>query len=458
MSRRPSEHAAGRQALESFVTARLGRPAPRPATPARPEPKRRATADAQDFENLPGYRELKLQRSAAELIGLGNPFFRVHEAKAGATTSIEGRPFTNFSSYDYLGLNGHAEVNAAAQAAIVEFGTSSSASRVVAGERPGHITLEKALAAHYETEACVAMVSGHATNVTTLGALMEAPDVIYHDALIHNSVVVGAQLSGAQRRSFAHNDPNALDTLLRATRHEHRRALIVIEGLYSMDGDAPDLAAFIALKDRYDAWLMVDDAHGLGVLGRNGAGLFEHADVDPHGVDIWMGTLSKTLSSCGGYIAGPAALIEYLKCTAGGFVYSVGMAPPLAAAATTALQILHREPERVERLRRNGGLFLDCARERGLDVGSSLGLAVIPVIIGDSLKAVTLSDKLFARGINVQPIIHPAVPERGSRLRFFMTSEHTEAQIRETVTAVADELEALNQGGSLIEKMMKARA
>lgn len=447
----------GRAALAGFVTNRLGRNtnAARPTTKA--NEKGSGDAAVQRFESLPGYRELKLQRSAANLIGLGNPFFRVHDTKAGATTRIDGKTFINFSSYDYLGLNGHPDLNDAARKALDEYGTSSSASRIVAGERPGHLSLERALASHYETDACVVMVSGHATNVTTIGALMEPGDVIFHDALIHNSVVTGAKLSGAQRRSFAHNDLDSLETLLGATRHEHRRALIVVEGLYSMDGDAPDLAALVALKERFNAWLMVDDAHGLGVLGRTGIGLAEHCGVDSRSVDIWMGTLSKTLSSCGGYVAGPAALIEYLKCTAGGFIYSVGMSPPLAAAAEAALALMHAEPERVERLRQNGQLFLACAKKQGLDTGTSLGLAVIPVIVGDSLKSVTLSDRLFKRGINVQPIIHPAVPERASRLRFFMTSDHTPEQIRETVAAVAEELAAIEKGGSLIERLMAKR-
>ena len=453
----PSRPQDGRAALASFVTNRLGRANARPAGPAPVEDKGAAGESIQDFEKLTGYRELRLQRSAADLIGLGNPFFRVHETRAGANTRIEGQAYSNYSSYDYLGLNGHPAVSGAARKAIEAFGTSASASRIVAGERPGHLKLERALAAHYGTDACVVLVSGHATNVTAIGAILEAPDVIFHDALIHNSVVTGAQLSGAQRRSFAHNDPAALEKLLEATRHEHRRALIVVEGLYSMDGDAPDLAAFVELKRRFDCWLMVDDAHGLGVLGRTGAGLHEHCGVDASDVDIWMGTLSKTLSTCGGYIAGPAPLIEYLKCTAGGFIFSVGISPPLAAAAEAALEIMHAEPHRVERLRQNGHLFLSCAKKHGLDTGTSLGLAVIPVIIGDSLKSVTLSDRLFKRGINVQPIIHPAVPERSSRLRFFMTSEHTPEQIRETVDAVAEELAAIEKGGSLIEQLMAKR-
>ncbi len=451
MTARPDE---GRAALASFVTNRLGRNRP---APVETQIQKSAQNSAQDFAKLTGYRELRLQRSAADLIGLANPFFRVHDAKAGATTRIDGNSFTNFSSYDYLGLNGHPTVSGAAKKAIEAFGTSASASRLVAGERPVHQRLEKAFAAHYGTDACVVMVSGHATNVTAIGAILEPADVIFHDALIHNSVVTGAQLSGAQRRSFGHNDPTALEKLLEATRHEHRRALIVVEGLYSMDGDAPDLSAFVELKKRYDCWLMVDDAHGLGVLGRTGAGLHEHCGVDPSEVDIWMGTLSKTLSTCGGYIAGPSILIEYLKCTAGGFLYSVGLSPPLAAAAEAALSLMKAEPERVERLRRNGQLFLSCAKKHGLNTGTSLGLAVIPVIVGDSLKAASLSDRLFKRGINVQPIIHPAVPERASRLRFFITSEHTPEQIKETCAVVAEELAALETGSSLIEQLMARR-
>ena len=328
----------------------------------------------------------------------------------------------------------------------------------MAGERPGHLSLEKALADHYDTEACVVMVSGHATNVTTIGALLEPGDVIFHDALSHNSIVTGAQLSGAQRRSFAHNDLDALETLLGATRHEHRRALIVVEGLYSMDGDAPDLAALIALKQRYDAWLMVDDAHGLGVLGRTGIGLAEHCDVDPargrhldgHALEDAV-RLRRLHRRTGGADRVPEMHRRRLRL----------QRRHLAAARRRRRDgrstIMHAEPERVERLRQNGQLFLSCAKKHGLDTGTSLGLAVIPVIVGDSLKSVTLSDRLFKRGINVQPIIHPAVPERASRLRFFITSEHTPEQIRETVDAVAEELAAIEKGGSLIEQLMAKR-
>ena len=249
------------------------------------------------------------------------------------------------------------------------------------------------------------------------------------------------------------DDSAALDQLLATLRPQFKRVLIAVEGLYSMDGDCPDLAELVAIKQRHGAWLMVDEAHGLGVLGETGAGLFEHCGIDPRQVDIWMGTMSKTLSSCGGYIAGSAALVEFLKCTSGGFVYSVGVPPAMAAAAATALDTLHAEPDRVRRLRDNGALFCAAAREHKLDVGTTTGLAVVPVLVYDSLVAVVLSQKLFARGINVQPIIHPAVPERSARLRFFITSEHTEEQIRKTVAIVAEELRAVGDSRAILQRL-----
>ena len=440
--------ANARQSLEKLVAARLG------ANVAEPEIAPASRYDAlTDFTTLPGYREVRLQRAAAETLGIGNPFFRVHDERAGSTTRIDGRSFDNFSSYDYLGLNGHPSVSTAAKAAVDRYGTSPSASRVVAGERPVHGELERALAAHYGQDSCAVFVSGHATNVNAIGSLMGPRDLIVHDALAHNSILTGATLSRAERRSFAHNDIDALDTLLTQLRPQFQRVLIVVEGLYSMDGDCPDLPALVALKKRHGAWLMVDEAHGLGVLGPTGAGLHEHAGVDPREVDIWMGTLSKTLASCGGYIAGCSALVEFLKCTSGGFIYSVGMAPAMAAAATAALAALHAEPERVGRLRDNGALFCSLAREHGLDTGSTLGLAVVPVIVYDSLVAVTLSQRLFERGINVQPIIHPAVPERTSRLRFFITADHQPDQIRRTVEAVAEELARVGNTKAILQRL-----
>ena len=188
---------------------------------------------------------------------------------------------------------------------------------------------------------------------------------------------------------------------------------------------------------------MVDEAHALGVLGKHGRGVAEHFDIDPREVDVWMGTLSKALSACGGYIAGSHELIEVLKFRAAGQVYSVGMSPPLAAAALAALQQLKAEPERVARLQANGALFLKEARARGLDTVTSEGYAIVPVMVGDIVRAGRITDRMLARGVNVLPIIYPAVPLKAARLRFFLTSEHTPEQIRSVVQITAEELRKL---------------
>jgi 7-keto-8-aminopelargonate synthetase-like enzyme len=190
---------------------------------------------------------------------------------------------------------------------------------------------------------------------------------------------------------------------------------------------------------------MVDEAHSIGVLGERGYGIFEHFGVNPSDVDIWMGTLSKTLIGCGGYIAGSAQLIEYLKLTVGAFVYSVAMPPVIAASCLAALQLLHREPERVARLRNNGVLFRELAQKRGLNVGSGAGSAICPIIIGDSLPTALLSQKLFERGVNVQPVLYPAVPPKEARLRFFLTATHTDEDIEAGIDATVAELAKLDE-------------
>lgn len=381
------------------------------------------------FDRFPSYEKIVMPMVAARKLGIENPFFKSHDGVASATTRIDGKSYINFSSYNYLGLAGDARVNQAAKAAIERYGTSASASRLVAGERPIQRELEEALADLYEVEDCVVFVSGHATNVSTIGYLFGPKDLIIHDALIHNSVLEGARLSGAARRLFPHNDHQALDHILAEIRGQFERVLIVVEGIYSMDGDIPDLPAFIDIKRRHKAFLMVDEAHSLGVLGKAGKGIREHFGIDGKAVDIWMGTLSKALAGCGGYIAGERALVENLKYAAPGFVYSVGMAPPLVAASLEALRIMLLEPERVERLQLRARSFLQLIQAVGINTGYAQGYAVVPAITGSSLNAVKLSNQFFDAGINVQPIIHPAVEEKAARLRFFLSAMHTDKEI-----------------------------
>ena len=381
--------------------------------------------------------DLRRVRQAGGILKIDNPFFRPHDGIADAETTIQGRRLVNLVSYNYLGLNGDPRVAQAAKDAIDRYGTSTSASRIVSGERPVHGALEAALADLHGTEDCIAMVSGHATNVTVIGHLVGAGDAVVHDSLAHNSIIQGAMLSGAARQTFAHNDVAALERVLRSVRAQAKRVLVVIEGHYSMDGDIPDLAAVIEVVRRYDAYLMVDEAHSLGVLGATGRGIAEHCGVDPSAVDFWMGTLSKTLSGCGGYIASSRDIVDYLRCSAPGFVYSVGLSPPVAAAALAAIEVMREEPWRVRRLNENAVLFLEQARSAGLDTGLSIGAAIVPVIIGSSIRAARVADLLFQRGINVQPILHPAVPERSARLRCFLSTTHTESQIKTSVAEIA---------------------
>jgi 8-amino-7-oxononanoate synthase len=389
------------------------------------------------FESMPGYQQVEILRQMAGKLRVESPFFRVHEGIAGATTQIAGSSYVNFANYNYLGFSGDAVVSARAKEAIDRYGTSASASRMVAGERAVQRELERRLASFYEVEDCVVFVSGHATNVTVIGSLFSAGDLVVHDSLAHNSIVQGAQLSGAKRLSFAHNDWAALDELLTRVRSDYRRVLIAIEGMYSMDGDIPDLARFVEIKQRHGAFLMVDEAHSLGVLGETGKGIREHCGVPATDVDIWMGTLSKTLAGCGGYIAGSQPLVDILRHLAPGFLYSVGLAPALAAASLAALERLVEEPQRVTQLRERGHQFLDEAKRAGLNTGTSAGYAVVPVITGSSLKAAKWANALFEEGINVQPIFYPAVEERAARLRFFICSTHDAAQISRTIEVLA---------------------
>jgi 8-amino-7-oxononanoate synthase len=395
------------------------------------------------FEQHPDYQQICLHKAAGKELNIPNPFFRMQTGIANNLCVIENKEYINFASYNYLNLNGHPQVCAAAKAAIDQYGTSVSASRLVSGERLIHQQLEQELARIHGTDDCVVFVSGHATNVSTIGYLFGVNDLILYDALSHNSIVQGALLSGAHRKPFPHNDWEAVDAILTQQRREYERVLIVVEGIYSMDGDFPNLPEFIKIKQRHKALLMVDEAHSLGVLGAEGKGIASHFGIDTKEIDICMGTLSKTLASAGGYIAGDHALVELLRTYAPGFLYSVGISPAAAAAAFTALKVMQNEPERVRALRHNGLLFLQKAKEKGINTGLSAGYSVIPVIVGSSIKSGRLADAMFKRGINVQPIFYPAVEEKSARLRFFISSAHTEQQIIQTVDILAEELKKL---------------
>jgi 8-amino-7-oxononanoate synthase len=394
---------------------------------------------------LGGFPDLESRFQALEEAGIENPFFRTFDGPGGDTIRSGGRTLINFASYNYLGLSGHEQVTRAAKEAVDRYGTSVSASRLSSGERALHLDLEKALARISGMADALVFVGGYATNVAVIGHLYASEDLIVYDSLMHNSAIMGARLSGARCLSFPHNDLAALDRILARERGSHRLALVLVEGVYSTDGDLPDLAELIRLKEQHRAWLMVDEAHATGVLGPRGRGLSDHAGLPPNEVDIIMGTLSKSLASCGGYVAGSAPLIRYLRYTCPGFVFSAGISPANAAAALSAIEILEAEPGRVARLRENAAAFISLAQARGLDTGLSRGSGVVPVMVGDDGLTMRLSNELFEAGINVQPLVAPAVSRDQGRLRFFLSSLHTRAQIEKAVDLTATLLHALRE-------------
>jgi 8-amino-7-oxononanoate synthase len=395
------------------------------------------------FNEFPEYKKLLAQKEQVASLGNGNPFFVPQEGIVNDRTTVDGRELINFATYNYIGMCGDPQVTQAAKDATDQYGTSACASRLVSGEKPLHRELERELADFIGVEDSIVLVGGHATNVTTIGHLFGKGDLVIYDALSHNSILQGCFLSGASLVAFPHNDVEALEKILGDRRHRYQRVLIVIEGVYSTDGDLANLPSVIELKQRYKTFLMVDEAHSIGTIGKTGRGISEYYNLNSQDVDLWMGTLSKSFASCGGYIAGSSALVEYLKYTAPGFVFSVGMSPPNTAATLAAVRVLKAEPERVTTLQTRAKLFLDLAQEQGLDTGMSQDSPVIPIIVGDSLKSIQLSQNLFKRGINVPFMIYPSVPQNAARLRFFITCNHTEAQIRSTIEIVADELNKL---------------
>ncbi len=432
------------------VAERLSRsPAPQPAPQmgrhlATPIAAPRVAPSTDRFA-FPECVALEERLAGLEAAGLENPFLRANEEVHGRTARVGGRDVVSFTSFDYLGLAGHPDVTRAAKEAIDRFGCSASASRMVGGNNTILDELDAELARFLGTERAVVFPCGYGTNASLFNHLFGAGDLILYDELAHNSIMQGAGASKAGKRSFRHNDPEQLDGLLRDLRSQYKRVVVAIEGVYSMDGDYPDLPKFIEVKKRHNALLYVDEAHSLGTMGPEGRGICDFFGCDPADGDLWMGTISKALGAGGGYLAGGERLIRYLGYTTPAFVFSTACSPPNAAAALEGLRVIQREPWRVTRLRERSELFLKLAADCDLDTGESSDTPVIPIIVGSSSRAILVSQMLLERGINARPILYPAVRETAARVRFFITSEHSEEQIVQAVEAVA-EVMAATQG------------
>ncbi len=398
--------------------------------------KREERTPVTKFTDSEEYKAFRERREALLTSGGEDPYFVSHSSPLRDTCIIDGREYIDFGNYNYAGMSGRPEVSEAAKKAIDQYGTSASGSRLLAGEKPIHGELERAIAEWKHTEAAVVCVGGHSTNVTFVGNFCGKNDLILYDALAHNSVAQGCRLSQAVTKSFPHSDTAALEAVLERERKYFEKVLIVIEGVYSMDGDIAPVPEFVRIKKKYGCFLMVDEAHSACVLGPTGAGVDEYFNLAGDDIDIKMGTLSKGLGTCGGYLAGKTELIEYLKYNLPGFVFSVGISPGLAAASLEAIRLLKSDPTIMQRMASNIEFFAAEAKKRGLNICMGGKSAILPVLVGRDEDAFLLSNEMQKRGVAVPPAVYPAVPKNKARLRFDVTSEHKPEQITYALDAL----------------------
>ncbi|KAL4106491.1 hypothetical protein PRIC1_004542 [Phytophthora ramorum] len=382
-----------------------------------------------EIDSFPEVQGLLGQMKQFESAGLRVPFLE--------TLTPEKRRMTNFNTYNYLGNASNPEVAAASKAGIDEYGTTMSSSPIV-GQTQVNVDLERALCTFFNADASILFVGGWVSNVTTIDALVSKGDLILCDALNHDSCVSGQRLSGATILPFPHNDTKALERMLSKLRTKYRRVLIVIEGVYSMDGDIPDVHEMIRIKKKYKALLFVDEAHSFGTMGATGRGICEHFNADPKDIDVRMGTMSKALGSVGGFILGSQTLIKYLKHCAGGFVFSVGLAPACGSAALKSVQLMTEGASRTVTLQDRSKCFYDLCKEHKIPMGENTfrGAPVVVVMIGSTITTAKASEFLAVHKINVKPIVYPAVEEGKCRLRFFISALHTPKQLEDTVLAL----------------------
>ncbi len=396
----------------------------------------------QSQSSFAAFAERRFRLSGKALIENGHPYFVPTDALENASdTWPDG--YLSIAHYDYLGLAHDPRVTQAAKDAIDNHGTGVGASRLVGGERLAHRALEDALAEFLNVGAVLSMISGYLTNVSLISHVMGPRDLVLADELAHNSIVLGGKCGKFDYKTFQHNDLNDLERIMDDVADQYHRVLIVTEGLFSMDGDVTDLPRILDIKEKHDAWLLLDEAHSYGVLGTTGRGLCEHYGIDPARIELTVGTLSKSFSSSGGFICASAEVIEWLRFTLSGFVYSVGLSPATVASAHAALDVLRNEPERVTRLRSNSLKFLTKARDAGLNTGSAIGEAVIPVLFKTPEDCVFVAEHLMNMGIYAPPIIHVGVPKDLPRIRFFLSALHTENDIDRVISEILTALSHL---------------
>jgi 8-amino-7-oxononanoate synthase len=363
------------------------------------------------------------------------PFYKALDSNEGPEAIIDGKRVIMLGSNNYLGLTRHPRVVAAARDAVEKYGTSMTGSRLLNGTTVLHERLEALLAGFFSTEACLTFTTGYQANLGAISALVNRRAVVVIDKADHASIYDGSSLSGGEMVRFRHSDVEHLDQIL-AKVTQDKAALVAIDGVFSMGGDIAPLPEIMETCRRYEARLLLDDAHAVGVLGDGGRGTASHFGLLDQ-VDIIVGTFSKSLASIGGFVAGPADVIEWLKHFARPGVFSASMPPSQVVAATTALEVLMDEPEIVDRLNANGRLLRDGLRQAGFDIGGTQ-TPIVPIVVGDEVKMVGFWKELLDRGVYTNAVIFPAVPRGGGILRTSCMATHSPEQIKHAVELMAE--------------------
>ncbi|MBI5393096.1 aminotransferase class I/II-fold pyridoxal phosphate-dependent enzyme [Candidatus Woesearchaeota archaeon] len=358
-----------------------------------------------------------------------NSYLQEIEGKTNRTVKVNGKTKISLGSYSYLGLIGNKKIESAAIAAIKRYGTGAGGVRLLTGNSAIHKQLEQRIADFKAAEDAVVFSSGYVTNMCAIAALFGKDDLIIIDKFDHQSIYDGCILSGATWLRFNHNDLQELDLILQENIKKYKRILVVADAVYSMDGDIADIPQIIKIAKKYKAFTMVDEAHSLGVLGEHGKGLQEYFNLKPTDIDIWMGTLSKSIPAIGGYIAGKKEMITYLRYSAHGFVFSAALPPSVCATAIAAFDVIEKDTKMHKQLKNNINYFLTGVKKLGFNTLQSKDTAIIPVMIGNDIKTFRFAKKCNNAGVFVCPIVYPAVPKDAGRLRCCVMATHTKRDL-----------------------------
>jgi 8-amino-7-oxononanoate synthase len=375
------------------------------------------------------------------------PYFRAIESDQDTEVLMNGKKVLMFGSNSYLGLTNHPKIKEAAKRAIDKYGTGCAGSRFLNGTLDIHLELEERLAKLVNKEAVICYSTGFQVNVGVVSALTDRSDYLLLDELDHASIIEGSRLSFSKSLKFSHNNMESLESKLKVCDPE-RIKLIVVDGIFSMEGDIINLPELVKLAEKYNASVMVDDAHSLGVIGKNGSGTASHFGLTDK-VDLIMGTFSKSFASLGGFIASDKEVINYLKHNSRSYIFSASMTPASAAAVLAAVEIMVSEPERIEHLWKVTRLAQNGLKGAGFDIGKTES-PIIPIFIRDDIKALQLTKMLLDEGVFVNPVVSPAVPKEDCLIRFSLMATHTEKQVEtaiEKIVKVSKKLGILTSSG-----------